>query len=96
MRLTAIFSAAAVAATATDLSAPFYCSEGPNQAATPLEGTTDSPIPLWPTTVPGEHPGAIGAEYENCLTKGVSVPDCKDKGVHNVTVPTLTPFLVSR
>merc|ERR1711871_1693485 len=51
-------------------------------------------IPLWPITVPGEHPGAVGDEYRTCLTHGVPVSDCKDLSVHNVTVPTITPYVV--
>lgn len=53
-------------------------------------------ISVWPTgdKVPGERVGTIGAEYETCLTGGVKPADCKDRSVHNVTVPTLTPFIV--
>jgi hypothetical protein len=52
-------------------------------------------IPLWPAgRVPSERADSVGAEYETCLTKGVAVADCQDLSVHNVTVPTISPYLV--
>eukprot|EP01046_Picozoa_sp_COSAG06_P026647 COSAG06_NODE_2304_length_7115_cov_7.076660_5_plen_371_part_00 len=51
-------------------------------------------LPLWPSGAPGEKPGAIGAEYETCLTGGVAVAACKDRSIHNVTAPSITPHLV--
>ena len=43
---------------------------------------------------PGERPGTISNETENCLTPGVPVAACKDLGIGDVTTPTLAPFLV--
>eukprot|EP00750_Incisomonas_marina_P011515 INCI16384.3.p1 GENE.INCI16384.3~~INCI16384.3.p1 ORF type:complete len:270 (-),score=34.18 INCI16384.3:84-893(-) len=57
-------------------------------------GVGDSEIPLWPGVAPGDHPGEFGPQVEQCLTANTSVADCKDLSVYNVTVPTLTPFLV--
>ena len=49
-------------------------------------------INLWPGIAPGEHPGAVGPEYAMCFTDNTPVSKCKDLGVGNVTVPTITPY----
>ena len=59
-------------------------------AAANLTGT----LRLWPGLAPGDRSGTVGPEVEYCLTSGVPVPECKDLGFTNVTVPTITPFLV--
>lgn len=49
---------------------------------------------VWPPEgppIPGEEPGKFGNETYSCLTKGVPVAECKDRGVYTVTLPTLTP-----
>ena len=51
-------------------------------------------IALWPDDqVPGERAGVIGPEVYSCLSGG-PVSKCQDIATTNVTVPTLTPFLV--
>lgn len=67
--------------------------------ATPpaLAKSNVSPVALWPSaTAPGDegHSGTIGPESEKCLTKNISVADCKDVSITGVTVPTITPYLV--
>ena len=54
-------------------------------------------IPLWSTSgpAPGDTPGEIGPEYDTCLAPNVPVSKCNDLSIHNVTVPTLTPYLVA-
>ena len=57
---------------------------------------TSPPFPVWPSgsAIPGEHPGAFGNETSHCLTAGVPIDKCEDLMVTDVTVPTLTPFVV--
>mmetsp|Transcript_50985 Transcript_50985/g.161212 ORF Transcript_50985/g.161212 Transcript_50985/m.161212 type:complete len:317 (+) Transcript_50985:1-951(+) len=57
--------------------------------------TDHAPIPLWPGVPPGERTGATGHETEGCETPGVPVSRCVDRSISNVTVPTLTPYLVA-
>ena len=57
--------------------------------------TDDASMPIWPGMAPGERSGAIGDEFDTCLTKGVNLSQCVDISVHNVTTPTLTPYLVA-
>jgi acetyl esterase/lipase len=71
-------------------SAALYSDSGDYVPSTP----PSSSINLWPGLAPGEHPGAIGPEYAMCFTADTPVSKCKDLGVGNVTVPTLTPYLV--
>merc|ERR1719329_1719729 len=59
-----------------------------------LSGQNSAAFEVWPGTPPSEHSGEIGPEYITCLTANTSIPQCKDKSIHNVSVPTLTPFLV--
>eukprot|EP01048_Picozoa_sp_COSAG05_P017429 COSAG05_NODE_2373_length_3161_cov_16.174233_3_plen_276_part_00 len=71
-----------------------YASPNPDGARL-LSRTDVSAIPLWPSgKVPGEKAGTVGAEYDTCLTHGMPVGNCQDLSVHNVTEPTITPFLV--
>lgn len=56
-------------------------------------GTTPSPIPLWPSTAPGERPGTFGPEHVSC-DDNTPIHNCTDRYVRNVTVPTLIPFIV--
>jgi hypothetical protein len=57
---------------------------------------TGPAVNLWPTAVaPGDegHP-ALPAETLTCLTKNVSVADCIDQAIGDVSVPTITPYLI--
>ena len=72
-------------------------------AADNVEVHVDRPTPtgpamhLWPTAVaPGDdgHP-AFPAETLTCLTKNVSVADCIDQAIGDVSVPTITPYFVT-
>jgi acetyl esterase/lipase len=60
----------------------------------PRKDSSSSAMRLWPGTAPGDRPGTIGEETEWCLTGGVPLPKCIDVAIGNVTVPTLTPFIV--
>jgi len=51
-------------------------------------------VRIWDGEAPGEHTGAIGPEFEACLTADVPISKCVDKKISNVSVPTLTPYLV--
>ena len=89
MALVAAMLSAAAAHVPADVSQ--WYTPGANQA---LAATDPAAIALWPGgAAPGERAGAIGAEYETCLTKGVVVPACKDRSIHNVTVPSITAHL---
>ena len=69
---------------------------GPQGTVTAATVSGSSAIPLWPAgKVPGEHPGAYGPETVRCLTANTSVANCKDRGLGNVSIPTITPFLVA-
>ena len=70
--------------------AALYSDSGDHVPSTP----DDSAINLWPGPAPGERPGAVGPEYAMCFTDRTPVSECKDLGVGNVTVPTMTPYLV--
>jgi acetyl esterase/lipase len=84
-----------VAVASSSLDSSFY-GDAANLRNAVATNTTSQQIPLWPAgQVPGEHAGAIGPETMNCLTKGVNVSECHDRGIHDVTVPTITPFLVA-
>lgn len=64
-----------------------------NELVASATASAAAPLPVWPTgqPIPGEIPGKFGKESYSCLTKGVPVADCKDRGVKSVTVPTITP-----
>ena len=81
--------AALSALSLANASAALYGDSGDYAPSTPA---TDS-INLWPGPAPGEHAGAIGPEYAMCFTDRTPVSKCKDLGVGNVTVPTITPYL---
>lgn len=63
----------------------------PSVLALQANGTA---IPLWTSTPPGDHAGAIPSETQSCLTHGVPVSKCTDLSVTDVTQPTITPYLV--
>ena len=52
---------------------------------------------VWPTgsLPPGENASSpFPNETKRCLTHRVPVAKCKDKGVYDVSIPTLRPYLV--
>jgi len=50
--------------------------------------------PIWPHDVPGERPGAIGSQSTWCTFPDVPVSKCGNLNVGNITIPTITPYLV--
>ena len=89
-RLVLLLAAVPLLLASGDASAALYSDSGDYAPSTAPSGS----INLWPGLAPGEHPGAIGPEYAMCFTDKTPVSKCKDLGVGNVTVPTITPYLV--